>query len=246
MSKLADKIRRASRLEQTTIGFGPSQATNNPTMVLIGAARDAAAAEQLRAKGADGIIIGAPDAGAPASAPAGGDKDAATGGWIGATGDGKAMKAGGYDFVIFNPDTTPSTAVLEEAIGYVLALPADIAELELRTIESFQLDAISIGAVDAALTVRKQIDLRRIFGLTRKPLMAAVPASIEGPQLQALRDTNVIAVMASTPEDVARLRATIDALPPRMRRNDDERPTPLVPRSSGGEEEHDHDHDDRA
>lgn len=243
MSKLGDKIRKASRLEQAAIGFGTSRATHESTMVLLGAARDAAAAEQLRAKGADAVIIGTTDAPAPGSAPAGAS-DAITGGWIGASGDAKALKAGGYDFVIFDPDRTPSTAVLEESVGYVLALPADIGELELRTIESFQLDAIYAGAVDAALTVRKQIELRRIFGLTRKPLMASVPASIEGPQLQALRDTNVIAVLAASSEDVAKLRATIDALPPRARRKDEDRPTPLVPRASAGEEEHDHDHDD--
>ena len=238
MSKLADKIRKASRLEQASIGFGMARATSEPTMVLVGAARDAATAEQLRAKGADAVIIGAADAAAPASAPTG---DAIAGGWIGATGDAKALKAAGYDFVIFDPDLTPSTAVLEESIGYVLALPADIGELELRAIEGFQLDAIYVGTVDAALTVRKQIDLRRIFALTRKPLMATVPASIDVPQMQALRDTNVIAVLAPSADDVAKLRATIDALPPRARRRDEDRPTPLVPRAGGGDEEHDHD-----
>lgn len=242
MSKLADKIRKASRLEQTAIGFGTSRATREATMVLVGAAQDAAAAGPLRASGADAVIIGATDAPAPATAPSG--ADAVTGGWIGASGDAATLKAAGYDFVIFDPDRTPSTAVLEENVGYVLALPADIGELELRTIESFQLDAIYAGSVDAALTVRRQIELRRIFGLTRKPLMASVPANIEVAQLQALRDTNVIAVLASSPEDVAKLRATIDALPPRARRKDDERPTPLVPRAASGDEEHDHDHDD--
>lgn len=243
MSKLADKIRKASRLEQAAIGFGTARATRESTMVLLGSARDASAAEQLRDKGADAVIIGAADVPAPATAPDGA-AEAATGGWIGASGgDAKALKAGGYDFVIFDPDRTPSTAVLEESVGYVLALPSDISELELRTIESFQLDAIYVGAIDAALTVRKQIDLRRIFGLTRKPLIATVPASIEGPQLQALRDTNVIAVLASSPDDVAKLRATIDALPPRTRRKDDERPTPLVPQASAGDGDEEHDHD---
>lgn len=240
MSKLADKIRKASRLEQAAIGFGTAKATREPTMVLVATARDGALAEQLRAKGADAVIVGASDAAAPATAPGGG-ADAITGGWIGASGDAKALKSGGYDFVIFDPDKTPSTAVLEESIGYVLALPADIGELELRAIEGFQLDAIHVGAVEAALTVRKQIDLRRIFGLTHKPLMAAVPASIDVAQLQALRDTNVIAVLASSADDVAKLRAAIDALPPRSRRKDEDRPTPLVPRAGGGEEEHDHD-----
>lgn len=243
MSKLADKIRKASRLEQSAIGFGAARATTEPSMVLIGIARDATSAEQLRAKGADAVIVGAADAAAPVST-AGGAKDDITGGWIAGDGDAKAMKDGGYDFVIFDPDNTPSTAVLEESIGYVLALPADISDMELRSIESFQLDAIAVGALESALTVRKQIDLRRVFALTRKPLMATVTGSIAGPQLQALRDTNVIAVATNSPEDVERLRKTIDGLPPRIRRKDDERPTPLVPRTSGAEEEHEHDHDE--
>ncbi len=258
MSKLADKIRKASRLEQSAIGFGAARVTTEPSMVLVGIARDATTAEQLRAKGADAVIVGAADAAAPvaaapvaaapvAAAPvstAGGAKDDITGGWIAGDGDAGAMKDGGYDFVIFDPDNTPSTAVLEESIGYVLALPADISDMELRSIESFQLDAIAVGTLENALTVRKQIDLRRVFALTRKPLMATVTGTVAGPQLQALRDTNVIAVAASTPEDVERLRKTIDGLPPRVRRKDDERPTPLVPRTSGAEEEPEHDHDE--
>jgi hypothetical protein len=155
------------------------------------------------------------------------------------------LKAAGFDFAVFDPDATPSTAVLEEEIGYVLRLPADIGDVELRAIESFQLDAIDVGALDGALTVRKQIDLRRIFALTRKPLMAAVPAEISVEQLQALRDTNVAVVAATTADAVEKLRKTIDALPARTRRRDEDRPIPMVPRSApGGEDEHDHDDDD--
>lgn len=237
MSKLAEKIRRCSRLEAQPLGFVTARATKDATMVLIGVAADARAAAALIDKGADAVLID----GASPPAPDG----AVSGGWIRDGRDAKTLKAAGFDFAVFDPDATPSTAVLEEDIGYVLNLPADIGDIELRAIESFQLDAIDVGKLDNALTVRKQIDLRRIFALTRKPLMVSVPADISVDQLQALRDTNVAVVAAEGADAVERLRKTIDALPVRSRRKDEDRPFPMVPRAApGAEDEHEHDDDD--
>ncbi len=242
MSKLADKIRRTSRPEPQPLGFVTARATKNATLVLAGMAPDALAAADLVRKGADVVIVGS--RGKP---PGDGDAKSvgaeSVGGWLAGGSDAKQLKQRGFDFAVFDPDDTASTAVLEDDIGYVLRLPDGMDDTDLRTIESFQLDAIDVGKVASALTVRKQIDLRRIFGLTRKPLMVTVPADISGDQLQALRDTNVSIIAAEGAANVERLRATIDALPPRSRRKDDERPTPLVPRSTPGAGEADDDDD---
>jgi hypothetical protein len=238
LSKLAEKIRKVTRIEAQPLGFVTSRATKDATMVLVGIARDASAAADLVRKGADAVVLDADSASVK-------DGDAPAGAWIRNGRDAGALKAAGFDFAVFDPDATPSTAVLEENIGYVLVLPDDISEVELRAIEGFQLDAIDVGKVDAALTVRKQIDLRRVTSLTRKPLMAGVPADISTEQLQALRDTNVTLVAASGADGVEKLRKTIDALPPRSRRKDEERPFPMVPRTApGGEDEHEHEDDD--
>jgi hypothetical protein len=242
LSKLADKIRKAARIEAQAIGFMAAKAASEPTMLLGGLAKDAKSAAELAKRGADFVLL--------TKAAPGDAKDAGgaiAGAVIEGEADAKAYREGGFDFVVFDPDKTSSTAVLDEAIGYVMLLPKDASDVDLRAIESFQLDAIDVGEIKGSLTVRRQIELRRVFALTRKPLLAAVPADISVPALQALRDTNVIGALAEGGDAVERLRKTIDALPPRSRRKDDDRPTPLVPRAAAagddGEDDHDHDHD---
>lgn len=237
MSKLTDKIRKATRLQSTPMGFGAARAGTAASMVLGGTAKDAGGAADLAKAGADVIVL---DQRSGVSQAPTGLGDIALGAAISGktAGEAAAAKAAGFDFVVFDPDEAAATALLEEEIGYVLVLPDDLAEPDLRTLEAFQLDAVDVGAVHGSLTVRRQIALRRIFATTRKPLAAGVPADISLEDLQVLRDTNVVVVMATTADAVVALRKAIDALPPRKARRDgDERPTPLVPRTTALEED---------
>lgn len=246
MSKLAEKIRNASRSEPQPLGFGSSKVAVVSTMVLAAVASNAGSAAELVQRGADVVIVGSPKSAAPAS----GGKDvngAVAGARISGTAANEATqyREGGYDFVVFDPNATAAIALLDEKIGYVLSLPDDLTDNDVRTLESFQLDAIDVGALSGPLTVRKQIDLRRIFAMTRKPLMASIDAAISLTELQALRDTNVLVAVVEGADNVAKLRKTIDALPPRSRRKDDDRPTPLVPHNAMADDEPDeHDHDE--
>lgn len=247
MSKLADKIRNVTRLQAQPLGFGAGRGKVEPTMVLAAAARDAAAAADLARKGADVVILGS--AGSPVAASAAKDvKDVIAGAWVAGAADHEATayREAGFDFLVFDPDRAAATALLEENIGYVMTLPADLNETETRTLEAFDLDAIYVGAIEGQLTVRRQIGLRRLQAMTRKPLMATVGKGVSAAELQALRDTNVVVVLAASADAVEHLRKTIDALPPRSRRKDgDDRPVPLVPRTAAAaEDEHEHDHDD--
>lgn len=224
LSKLADKIRKAARGESQPLGFGATTSKATATMVLAGIAKNAADAPELARRGADAVIVASPKPGE------GKQGDVLSGAHISGDDDSKAYRDGGFDFVVFDPDKTSSTAVLEEEIGYVMALPKDVSDVELRAIESFRLDAVDVGPVERSLTVRRQIDLRRIFALAHKPLMARVPADIDVRALQALRDTNVLVVAVEGADNVERLRKTIDALPPRSKRREDgDRPAPFVP-----------------
>jgi len=243
LSKLAEKIRKVTRVAAAPIGFGAAKSESDATMVLAAVAKDAREAAEMARRGADAVVIaGARPAdakdvpGAIAGAAIGGRQDD----------EAKACREGGFDFVVFDPNEAVATALLDEECGYVLTLPRDLDENDTRTLEAFQLDAIDVGPIDRALTVRRQIELRRIYAMTRKPLWARVKGDISSAELQALRDTNVVVVAADKPDDVEKLRKTIDGLPPRSRRRDGEdRPTPLVPRAAPAEEdddEHDHDH----
>lgn len=241
LSKLSEKIRRATRLQSAALGFGAAKAAQEPTMVLVARTADAGAAAELARRGADVVIVDLTGiAGAPPKAAA----NAVAGAQITAKAEGQstACKQAGYDFVVFDPDTAAATALLDEDIGYVVALPEGLGDPELRTFEGLQLDAIDVGRIEGSLTVRRQLDLRRIFGMTRKPLIATIDADVSVAELQAIRDTNVVAVVAQTPEAVERLRETIDSLPERRRRKDgDDRPTPLVPRATAGDGDEDDD-----
>lgn len=246
MSKLADRIRSATRIQAQAIGFAPTRTTQQATMVLAGVAPDAGGAGELAERGADVVIIGGPHAPTrPEAAPAAG---AIVGAYIAGEqpDEAKRFREAGFDFVIVDPDRAAATALLDETIGYVLRLPSDLSDLEVRALEGFRLDAIDLGELASPMTVRRQINLQRIFALTRKPLIATVRADISAPEMQALRDTNVPVVAVSGGADaIARLRATIDALPPRARRKDDgERMTPFVPRAAGHGEADEHEHDD--
>lgn len=210
-------------------------------MLLVGIAKDAKDAADLAKHGADAIVL---TGARPEAAKA---VEGVVGAVIAGKQDDEAKlyREGGFDFVVFDPNQAAATALLDEQVGYVLTLPRDIDEQDLRSLESFQLDAIDVGSIDGGLTVRRQIELRRIFSLTRKPLWARVKADISILELQALRDTNITMVAAEKADEIEKLRATIDALPPRARRRDGEdRPTPFVPRTVGiDEEDHGEDED---
>lgn len=236
MSKLAERIRRATRLQATSLGFGAARSSREHTMVLAALTADSAAVADLARRGADAVIVDLTRSSGAPPRPVAAD-GSIVGAFIGARAEGEsaACKEAGYDFVVFDPEVATATALMEENIGYVLVLPQDLSDADVRTLEGLQLDAIDVGPIDRALTVRRQLDLRRVFGMTRKPLMARLRADVSGAELQALRDTNVVVIVADSADAVDRLRKTIDALPPRRRRKESEdRPTPLVPQTPTG------------
>ncbi len=242
MSKLADRIRKASRLQPQPLGFVAAPSAAQATMVLAGLAADGSAAASMAKRGADVVIIGSADAPAPAeTAPPAGE--ATLGAWAPGSSEDEAKhyREAGYDFVVFDPDRASATALLDEEVGYVLRLPADLSDVETRALEGFRLDAIDVGAAGGTLSVRRQIDLQRLHALTRKPLMASVPRDISPAELRALRDANVCVVVTDDAGAIEGLRAKIDGLPPRTRRREDgERPAPFVPRAAavgGGEDD---------
>jgi hypothetical protein len=242
LSKLAEKIRRAAGVSGGGLGFGVARASREPTMVLVARTADVNDAADLAQRGADVVLVDlSRQSGEAPKASAG---NAVAGAYIAAKkeGESSACKRADYDFVAFDPDTAAATALLEEDVGYVLVLPAGLDDAGLRSLEGLQLDAIDVGEIEGPLTVRRQLELRRIFAMTRKPLIASVAPSVSVAELQAIRDTNVVLVVAETRDGVETLRKTIDALPERRRRTDrEDRPTPLVPRAAAAEEEEEDD-----
>jgi hypothetical protein len=236
MSKLNDLIRRALRAEPAPIGFGAGAQKPAPTMLLAALAGDhwSRAAAEAIAAGADALVL----AGRP------GDKELAEA--IGAA-DGKPcgliaadatadqlakLRAAGLDFAVLDLQT-PSAALQEEELGMVLRVRDDLTDFQLRAIDSLSVDALYLERETGASTIARQLDLLRVSGLARKPLLVAVRGDAQQPDLLSLRDAGVVAVAVDLGERGAagalrRLRGVIDGLPRRKPRKRGEGEVSLV------------------
>ena len=213
MSKLSDAIRRVTRVETPAIGFAPTAVKKQPTMLLaaqIGAAGTAPA-------GADIVIA------TPANAPAASSNGAAERPLRGVLLDGAAERPSGFDFLVVDGDSAPASVLLEEDAGLVLTPPADLSDSLLQALQWLPLDALLVRW-EGAVTVRRLLELQRLSGFSRKPLLLVVNDEPQASELEALREAGVIGVVVDLAapgagERFARLRATIDNLRPRPKRS---------------------------
>lgn len=213
MSKLSDAIRRISRVESPAIGFAPVAVKKQATMLL--AAQIAAAG--TAPAGADIVIA------APANAPAAGSNGAAERPLRGALLDGAAERPDGFDFYVFDGDTASASVLLEEDAGLVMTPPADLSDSLVQALQWLPLDALLVRW-QGAVTVRRLLELQRLSGFSRKPLLLVLNDEPEASALEALREAGVIGVVVDltapgAAERFARLRETIDNLRPRPKRS---------------------------
>ncbi len=241
MSKLGDKIRKARRLELGAIGFRAVAARPDaPSMLLMvhGPASSMRPPDALATRGVDAVLLSLPNPQADMSQLAK---------WAKKTGDvpcgaqvmassGKivaALKEAGADFLVFDAESTSAEALLETEIGYVLALSGEPTDSLLRTMDAFRLEGLWVDDWRGPLTVHRQMELRRVHLLSRKPLFAPVRPDIGPAELECLRDAGVVAVAVNGMEagawqQLGDLRQAIDGLPARARRRE-ERPDVVLP-----------------
>jgi hypothetical protein len=74
-------------------------------------------------------------------------------------------------------------------MGYVLELAGDPSDTILRAMADFPLDALWLADWHGPLTVRAQLELRRLYLLTRAPLLVPIRTDIGAGDLECLRDT---------------------------------------------------------
>ncbi len=241
MSKLADAIQRTLRIDSIPMGFGAARAAPKASM-LVGLISTAAAVEgadvlllELSAFSREKIATARTAAGSAALGVRIASVDAA---------GARAAKAAGADFLLVEADATPAAALLEEDLGYVLALPSQMDDAFLRSLEALNLEALYLDSVPSPLTIARQIELNRIAMLGRKPLVCKVAASATKEELQCLRNAGCAAVLtAGAPADAAKLRETVMSLPPRRQRRED-RPVVSLPRGRAAAAADDDDDDD--
>ncbi len=240
MSKLADLLRRVTRSGPAPMGFGAIQAKTPPTM-LLGAIAGERWAEGVRAAagaGADAFLLsGEPGEGDLAEAVS-----AAEGrpcGLLASEPKGEAvsrLREAGLDFVVLEPEAR-ADALLDEELSVILHLRDELTDVQLRTLDGMPIDAIYLEVEAGPLSIRRQVELRRIGGLARKALCVPARPDAGREDLLCLRDAGVALLIvdlgvAGATETLSRLRSVVDGLPPRERRRRGEGMEVTIPRAA--------------
>ena len=252
MSKLADLIRRTTRVEGRRLGFGSGPRQSQASMLLVALVpeRWSQGASDATAAGADVVLL----TGRPA------DKDIAD-----AASAAKERPSGvlapevdplrlatlreaGLDFVALDTHA-PASALNENDLGFVLHIRDDLTDIQLRTLESLHLDALYLETNAAPLTIARLMELRRVTGLARRPLLLPVRQDAGQDELVALRESGVGLLAIDMKERGAadamkRLRGVIDGLPKRRASRDDARGEAMLPRAASAHEHEDDEDDD--
>lgn len=244
MSKLSDRIRRAARVVPARLGFGPSAVQDKvPSMLIVVrlAGNEASKAADAARAGADAIILAGDSTKAKANgtilglAPDKADQKAAA-----------AAREAGVDFLVLDPVKALAESMLDQKIGYVLTLSEPLDDVRTRLLSELNLDAIIVKAPAAPVTLAQLLELRRIAGLTRTPLLVQAEASIDGALLQVLRDSGAagIVVEASAIGKLSELRERIAALPTAGHKKEERAEVTVSANAVTGHNHDDYDDDD--
>lgn len=239
MSKLAERLRKALRVDAPAMGFGAASRAANPSLLLIAILPSASpeTAREAASRGADACLVtGSKPEDQQVKQVIEALGDVPCGLHVGRVDAEMAAHLGelGVDYSVFDPDDGLATALLESRLGHVLSLENDLSDIHLRVLEALPLDAVLLRPRKGPLTVRQQMDLQRISSLSRKPLILPVPPQVTSAELQVLREAAVVGVAVEADskgslDALAALRKLIDELPPRQRRRE-ERGEAILPR----------------
>lgn len=254
MSELSKLLRKISRHEPAPLGFGRGPTQRAPTMLLAALVSEhwAQGVADAVAGGADLVLL----VGRANEKEVAGAVAAADGRSCGLVADQSEaagvskLREAGLDFAAVEPQA-PATALLNEELGLILHLKEDLTDIQLRTIEPLPFEAIYLERDASSLTILRQMDLQRVSGLARKPLLMAARTDVEQDDLLCLRDAGAVLVALDLKERGAlealpRLRGMINALPPRRkprREGRDEVTLPGAAHAAESEEEEEFEED---
>ncbi len=237
MSKFRTRIRDVGRAPGG-MGFAAIARAERPRYVLVVAevssAADATAAAEA---GADAVVL---TAGVPAGLslriPLGVRIEDATRSEV------AAAHEAGADFFLFDDGRTHAAALTVDGMGAVLLLGADQDEQRLRTVAAIDLDAVLVEAEADVITVREQIELRRVAAFVGAPLLIRSAGRPDAAVLEAWRDAGAPAVLVPAADVVATLEAAAQV--PAPKRVDERRLPMLGGLTREADDGHDHDDDD--
>lgn len=218
MSKLSEAIKRTVRAEAPQIGFAPAQTKPRATMLLAALIAPNATAPEA----ADILLV---QGAATAPAANGAKQQPLRGAWLDGAADAARAHDGGFDFIVFNADEAPAAVLLEEDAGLVMQAPDELPDSLVQALQWLPIDALLVRW-EGTLTVRRQLELQRVSGFSRKPLFLVVGNEPAARELEALREAGVVVIVvdltqAGGEQRLAALRTTIDGLRPRPKRSRD-------------------------
>jgi len=242
MGKLTNLIRRLTRPEPARMGFGSEQRGPVATVALVAiiSERWAAGTTDAVAAGADAVLLkrqpGKDELAAAVAASDGravGLLDSQTSG-----DEPSEPKNAGVDFIAVERDA-PAGVLLQEDLSFVIHLNEELTDVELRFLEARPFEAIFLEAEAVGLTIRQQMELQRVSGLARTPLLLRVPSNAQRDDLLCLREAGValVATDSGGPDELRRLRGIIDALPARRQDRREERAEITLPRQNASADE---------
>ena len=252
MAKLKTLIKRATRPEPGPMGFGATARKPQASMLLVAIVGDhwSRAVGEASAAGADVLVL----QGKP------GDKDISDA--VAAAGEQPCgvllsdtslealprLREAKVDFILVGTNA-PAGALMEEELAIVLQLREELPDVQLRALEPWPLDAIYLDRESAPATIVRLLEIQRISGQSRKPLIVQIPADTKQGELMTLRDAGV-ALLAVDMKDrgaidsLKRLRETVDALPRHKPRKEEKREAWLPSGGSGAMSEHGEEEDE--
>lgn len=241
MSKFRNRIRDAAR---TGGGFGfaaLAQREQRRYMLVVASAATVEEAEAAANAGADAVILDDATRVAAAvervSVPVGVRLLAASGA------DVVSARDAGADFFVFDDGTTHAAALATEDIGAVLVLGADQQEDRLRAVAAIDLDALVVEVEPGTVTVRGQIELRRVATMTGAPLLVSVQEQApDTAALEAWRDAGAPLVLVPAALTESTLAAAAEVPAPQRRRRERDVPMLGAPPHVPDLDDDDHDH----
>lgn len=249
MSKIATLLRRTARVEPAPMGFTMATARAKHRSIVV-----TALVNELSMDAA----IAAADAGADCILFEGGDLHDHTNAAQAITSavkvpcglrlkkpawaNAKEAREAGLDFLLLVDDSAPASFLLDPEMGFLLTATGDESEMSLRLLESLPIDGLFVDHVNLPLTLKRQLELRRSSGLSRKPLLAGIDVAPLSEDLECLRDSGVAALVIEAggdlPRRIADLQRDIENLPTRPRRRAPrEDGSPVLPSLSHGRDE---------
>ena len=133
----------------------------------------------------------------------------------------EGLRQAGCDYLVFGIEGTPGGVLNEENMGKVLSIEVSLEEQLMRVLEEMPADVIFIESQpESVITVKGLMAYRSVISYVSKPVLTLSSLDLEHAELSALQNVGVVGIVveprtSGDMKKVAKLRKTIESLPPR-------------------------------